>query len=514
MKITFTILLSIFWLCSYAQISMGGKPYSFEKELKTKSIKKNKSSQIVLTELDFKKLKQEDKIIDSLGKPYRYGTAINVVFDLNNSGEWILLENGDRIWKLPIRCPKAKSINISYDKFWIPIGAQFYLYSKDKSSHIGGYNSKNNKGDKSNPLGFATGLIFNEEIVLEYYEPKEVRGEGVISLSKIIYGYKDIRENEVAFGDGPSCSVNVNCSPEGDNWQDEKTSVAKILMNGFICTGSLIANTRRDNTPYFLTADHCIETNNLDAISDPDASDFIFWWNYESNDCSNGTGFEPPSTVGATVIANDDPTDFALLRLLESPYDLTPQIQTYFNGWDLQTNSNNAVSIHHPAGDIKKISTENDPPTLNSNRWAVYWDNTQNGNSATRGGSSGSPLYNSNSRVIGQAWTANTSACVNQYTSYGRFDMSWDDGAEARRRLKDWLDPDNTNLNFLNGGYFCEEVEIISRTISSDETINGCNVKVENVTIQNNADIEINIEHGIIIQKKFEVRQASTLLIE
>ena len=57
------------------------------------------------------------------------------------------------------------------------------------------------------------------------------------------------------------CQVNVNCSPVGDLWQDEKKGVARIyIIEGNFagyCTGSLINNTSQDCKPYFLTALHC-----------------------------------------------------------------------------------------------------------------------------------------------------------------------------------------------------------------------------------------------------------------
>jgi len=142
---------------------------------------------------------------------------------------------------LEIHCPFAKSINLSYDKFWLPEGGLLYLYDKNKESFIGGISNKNNNGPKENPAKYTTGIILSDVITLEYYEPKNVRCEGIISISKIIYGYEEIGSLAESL-----CTVDINCSPEGDNWQDEKTSVALILMNGYLCTGSLIKNTQQN----------------------------------------------------------------------------------------------------------------------------------------------------------------------------------------------------------------------------------------------------------------------------
>src|SRR3972149_3165521 len=99
----------IFLLCInnylHGQINIGGKPYSFEKKIIAKKVEINKTPKINIPKLDIDKLKKEDRINDSLGKPFRYGYVIDVNYDLDNSGEWIILENGDRIWKLSVYCP-------------------------------------------------------------------------------------------------------------------------------------------------------------------------------------------------------------------------------------------------------------------------------------------------------------------------------------------------------------------------------------------------------------------------
>ncbi|MBC8346908.1 MAG: T9SS type A sorting domain-containing protein [Candidatus Marinimicrobia bacterium] len=313
--------------------------------------------------------------------------------------------------------------------------------------------------------------------MLEYFEPKEVKGEGKISISWVIHGYRYIDilspfESLGDYGESGGCQVNINCSPEGNNWQDEKKSVALILAGGTRwCTGSLINNTRLDGMPYLLTANHCLDMQDIggtiyDAINNPDLSNWSFYWNYESPDCSDGIDFIPRSTSGATVMANKsygNGSDFALLKLTENPKDITPEIQLYFNGWDQNNPGQGGVGIHHPVGDIKKIGTHNIIPATSdcilgsSSFWKINWQSTANGHSITESGSSGSPLYDSNHRVIGQLLGAfsclnpNCSDPPNDIANYGKFSVSWDNGTDPRRRLKDWLDPDNTGVTQLDG---------------------------------------------------------------
>jgi hypothetical protein len=118
-------------------------------------------------------------------------------------------------------------------------------------------------------------------------------------------------------------------------------------------------------------------------------------------------------TQGAQLIANSavSISDFALFDLTgKNGYNSNPvlrsDITVYFLGWD-RTGSpgTGGVGIHHPYGDIKKISTYSKSPTnstcMNSNYWDISFDKTSNGFSVPENVSSGSPLINSDHKVIG-----------------------------------------------------------------------------------------------------------------
>ena len=503
----------------FAQVNIGGKPYSIENELRTRALIKNEYDKVRFSSLDLEKLTREDISDESQGYPPRFGYSYEVKYDLTNSGIWFELENGNRVWNLEIYCPAAKSINLLYDKFNLPDNTTLYIYNSHKTHIIGGFTKQNNKGSKEKPGKFGTGLVFGERIILEYYEPKAVKGEGIISISRIIHGYRyvNIENNVRSFGDAP-CSVNINCSPEGDDWQKEKTSVALTIVNGNRwCTGSLINNVRNDGTFYFLTANHCLDgwaiSRPLDAIDNPDANDWSFYWNYENPQCANGKDFTSPSTVGAIVKANGSLSDFALLQLSETPYELTPQIKVYFNGWDRRVPSGKTVGIHHPEGDMKKISIANNSPITNGYTWRVYWDTLSNGNSILYGGSSGSPLYNNQKKVIGQTWSVNGFACSSQYAYYGKFDVSWNsNGSIPERKLSNWLDPDNTNVMFLDG---CGDVNFTNQIVTVNTTVTSCGtLNVQNVTVSNNAKLTLDAPGDVIINSPFEVQFGSQLDVQ
>ena len=95
------------------------------------------------------------------------------------------------------------------------------------------------------------------------------------------------------------------------------------------------------------------------------------------------------------------------------------------------------------------VSSDNAGFNNSDTHWQIFWDRTTNGQSVTEGGSSGSPLFDENKRVIGQlhgggTGNPNCSDPDNDDAFYGKLSESWDsDGAtDLRRRLRDWLNPD------------------------------------------------------------------------
>lgn len=446
-----------------AQINIGGKPYSFQNVVPgIESLPVLEMPAVKMSEIN-----KEDQKDNQAGLPPRFGYPFQVELNLKNSGAWTSLSNGDRIWRLSITSPGALSINLTYDAFWLPEGASLYIYDQSRTKVIGGFTSKNNNSPKGQSIGFATGFIFSDQITLEYYEPQAVAGQGEISIDQVVHGYRtlEVPNSAEVFGGSGDCQVNINCSPEGDNWQAVKHSVAMIIVGGSRwCTGSLLITTVQDFKPYFLTADHCLDgwaiPTALDAVTNPMAGNWMFVWDYESVDCDNGAT-EPTliTTTGAILAANNSDSDFALFRLIENPAQLNPPVSLWYNGWDASggTGATGGVGIHHPSGDIKKIATHASDPASSDNdgfsgadtHWQVFWDATTNGQSVTEGGSSGSPLLNNNQRVIGQlhgggSGNPNCDDPDADDAFYGKFSVSWDGNGSGnpRRRLQNWLDPD------------------------------------------------------------------------
>jgi hypothetical protein len=520
-----------------AQISTNEKPVSFDMKSELTVISRSSTPVVTTPKLDMAKIAKEDKEDEEYDMPPRFGYSHIVNYDLNNSGTWYELPNGDKLWQLEVVCPAALSVNFCYDKFWIPEGGKFFVYSKDKKRTIGAFTSRNNNGGREDIRGFATGLVYGNDVVLEYYQPKEVTTDAIISIKYVVHGYRYIRIDGPGYGASDTCMVDINCG-EGLNWQKEKKAVALIVVSGERwCTGSLINTTDFSHKPYLLTADHCLggRANNYkkyDAVGSPNLDHFTFYWDYEKPNC-NYSGAEPSfdkCTQGATVVANsydntENKSEFALFRLKDDPITSLSDYTPYYLGWDISGSSGSpGVCIHHPYGDVKKISTILSRPDSSSfsqhhfvlSYWKVYFDQ-----GVVNHGSSGSPLLNAARRVIGQLRCQETEGCnFNGHALYGRFNLSWTGSNihvdSIHRRLDCWLDSLNTGEQTMDGLLAIPStiVKTTDQLIDSNIIITGTGKLAirSNIVLQNNFRIIVESGGQLIIEDGGKLSNADLVL--
>lgn len=514
------IIVIFAFLCSnsniYAQLSTNEQPISFDSKQGLTEISRNAITVATMPELDMERIQAEDKEDEKYGMPPRFGYQHIVNYDLNNSGTWYSLPNGDKLWQLEVVCPHALSVNFCYNRFWIPEGGKLFVYSKDRKQSIGAFTYKNNKGGRENIRGFATGLIYGSDVVLEYYQPKEVLTDAIISIEYIVHGYRFVNFGEKSFGDAGSCMVNINCE-EGQNWQNEKKAVARIIIEGaYYCSGSLINTTNLNEEPFFLTANHCIEGSG-DAVDNPNLDYTFFYWNYETPGCANISVGPNYITSGATILANNSYSDFALLRLTEDPKDISGYTP-YYLGWDRSGQSGApGVCIHHPRGDVKKISSVSSQPVstyytdysnnTNGNHWKVTWKTTPSGHGTTEGGSSGSPLLTAKYKVIGQlhGGYADCGDSISAPDWYGKFNISWTGNGNNSiyRRLNCWIDSLNTGAQTMEGLLVIPE----ARTMITNQQL------YSNIRITNSGQLTVQSEVEMMGNSRLIVESGGKLII-
>jgi hypothetical protein len=341
---------------------------------------------------------------------------------------------------LSIKSKDATSLNLNFNKFYLTEDAELIIYNQNGVAEIEVISQLNNKKDSL----FSTRPILGEEIRLELIVPTHQKNRLKLEISGVVYGYRNIYQklNKTFNASGP-CNININCE-EGDKWQTIKRSVALIGVNNNtrFCTGTLINNVRKDSTPYFLTATHCPVQNNSVTI-----------FGYESPNCSPNTdGSKVNSISGNIPRALSVRNDFRLVELSSTP---PATYNVFYSGWSALPNPNySSTSIHHPQGDVKKISYDEDTLISSSynggpanTHWGVgFWEI-----GTTENGSSGSPLFDNKKRIIGQLHGGSASCLVRASDFYGKFSQSWSFSNQSNEQLKYWLDPDTTNVLVLDG---------------------------------------------------------------
>ncbi len=458
-------LLSMFLLMlahteSYGQISTKGIPPSFSDQYLSKEV-----PLIHVTNPDKSKIALDKAYSKINATPLEIGYTIGTEMSLANSGVWHELANGDKVWRLSISSDGAEALNVYFTDFYLPNRSELYIYNEDRSMILGAYTSENN----SETGIFSTELLAGDQITFEFIQSKRSKEDASFTINEIghVYQYAHFSKYSLKeFGDSGPCEVNINCV-EGDIWQRQKRGVARIVVkrgNSISwCSGTLVNNVKRDYTPYFYTAEHCGQ-----GATETDYSNWVFYFNYEAEDCDNPLSEPESNTVtGSQLLSNISYTEGSDFKLLLLQNDVPSTYNPYFNGWsNLDEASPSGVTIHHPEGDIKKISTyntstvstiyEGDIEDLSGSFWKVEWAETNNGHGVTEGGSSGAPLFNSQGLVVG-ALTGGGASCSNLTAPdyYGKFAHSWDKFAtDNSNQIKIWLDPDNTGATSINGlGY-------------------------------------------------------------
>jgi len=382
----------------------------------------------------------------SAAKPLRFASPVDLELTLADVGTWERLPDGGWIWRLRVHAPNATDLNFGFTRYQLAEGATLHIWSEDYDYVEGPYTA----ADASHAGDLWTPVVPGERAVLELFEPAGAEPATELVLGRIGRGYRDLfRLEEDADAKADSCNIDVIC-PQGDPWRDEIRSVARISIAGtYACTGTLIMDVPGSFIPYFITAYHC-------HIPDYGASTVVAYWNFESPVCGMlGGGSLADNQSGAILRAYRQDNDFCLVELEEDP---DPSFNVYFAGFDARTSTvpQGSVGIHHPQGDEKAITFNDDALTtgdscigtggVNSHWWI---DDYEQGTTET--GSSGSGLWDPATHLVLGYLSGGQASCTNlSYDCYGKMSVGWD-GASATTRLKDWLDPGNTGTRSVPG---------------------------------------------------------------
>ncbi|MEI2454124.1 MULTISPECIES: proprotein convertase P-domain-containing protein [Lysobacter] len=417
--------------------------------------------------VDVPKLQAEDRVREARGDIPRFAQPLTVDMTPQNSGVWESIDADTLVWRQRVRSNKALSLNFGFTQYHMPAGGRLLVYPATQMpggdrNLIRQYDDRDNNAQGQ----LWTAIVPGEEAVIEVVVPRAKAAELKLHLTKVNHDYvgfgplaRRLAAQSGEKGVSGQCNVDVVC-PDGDGRRDIIRSVAAYSKNGSLaCTGSLVNNTANDKKMYFLTAHHC----GMGTAST--AASIVVYWNYQNSTCrapntpasgANGDGSMSQNQSGSTVKATYATSDFTLLEL-NTPAN--PAFNLFWAGWDRRDqNFPSSIAIHHPNVAEKRISLSVQPTTFvawgggaGTTHLRSQWQPT---GGVTEPGSSGSPLYSPERRVIGQLHGGPSSCSAtgdNRSDYYGRVFVSWTGGGASGSRLSDWLDAGNTGAQFIDG---------------------------------------------------------------
>jgi hypothetical protein len=389
--------------------------------------------------------------LDPSATPPRTGTHRNLDASAMSQGGWDTAADGGRVWRLELDSPGATGLRVHFEGFDVGAG-QVWIHSGTGQAD-GPYSGKGIFGDGD----FWSGMVRGAAIVVEYQpegaaaaamesvpfrigavshqaRPTEAAGGGEAGLRPRLG-----RMTAAASGGLPApmwspdgfvdtasgCHLDPHCYPE---WGDSYKAVGEIIFetpDGYqgACSGALLATRDNSGTPYFLTANHCIN-------DDSAARSIVAFWHHETGGCGGGApGDWGPYTLGATLLfhAAVDQFDAALL-LMNGVSD-----GVVFAGWDPADPEigSTVAGIHHPRASYKRFSVGvrgadatvavGDSLAQAADYMQVNWTWGR-----LEPGSSGSPLFSGPGVVVGTASyslisTDGTVCDIPGLSGYGRF---------------------------------------------------------------------------------------------
>jgi len=378
--------------------------------------------------------------------------------------------DGGYVYSTEISSPGATGMRLEFAGFNMPAGAAMFLYT-DEGQVFGPYTGRGPLGNGN----FESHTLAGDTLTLQVRQTGKASERAMRETRFQIVGLGHIRPRFMAGECGYNASCVVNAACESDPAvNDAKKAVAHMLFRSgayyYICSGGLINdNDTANSLPLFLTANHCISKGS-------EANSLENFFQFASANCNDTSLCEASyatlrssfdRTLGASIVSTGRAADYTLLRLNEDA-----PAGSAFLGWDatpvaFDNTKPTLYRISHPQGAPQSFSThEVDPTSPTCRSWPrgdrIY---SRDVIGATEGGSSGSPVVNSDGRVVGQL----SGACgTNLSDNCDAVKNATVDGAFAAyfSNVEQFLDPGN-------GGGGCTVTET-TESKCSDGLDNDC----------------------------------------
>ncbi|MCU0377632.1 MAG: trypsin-like peptidase domain-containing protein [Bacteroidales bacterium] len=377
---------------------------------------------------------------------YQFAIPVEVSLTPENSG-MIVTNDNETIWVLPLVSKGALSLNLILSPYDLPEGAYIFIYDPERREVRGAYTWESGVNTGVMPLLPVPG----ERIVLECHFPGKSLPRGKIGVKQVAHDFAGFfrlaGEKDAYYGRAGECEVDINCSTNENYLRAARSTVRLLVAGAELCTGVLVNNTGTDYKAYVLTAQHCIDNASK-------AANTIFVFNYCSPWCDGPDLTNMHSISGSLLRASNPDVDFALVELSSFP---SLVFRPYFAGWDITSPAPaNTYCLHHPEGDVMKISIDSNSPVSSdypvsgyaaNSFWRILkWDM-----GTTESGSSGSPLFDPNGRLRGTLTGGSATCNIPENDYYAKLLRMFNITTISSTHLKPWLDPVSSGSTVTNG---------------------------------------------------------------
>jgi len=355
---------------------------------------------------------------------YKYGIDVVSNFDFWENSQKLIISNSNiEIYRIKVKSPTAEGLQIIFSHFELTETEKMYIYSPfNPNRYFGAYSMHNNKNNHS----FVSDIIDSNELIIEINRNSLQPIKGILKVQKFVHVLKNRNRFGLAFG----CHTNAICAPTYNDFCNEIRSVVKFSWHRtvpnnsnpdtgwFLCSGTVLKTTSNGFDPIIITAQHCVDNGD-------ENQNWVAWFNFQSNICNpSNNGNDRMTVTGIDVVVTDhdpdDCPDIAIIRLRE---EIPLQYNPFFSGWTSLNLSfpQTGTAIHHPRGDLKKVSIGQITNPIFKTCLKVDW--TQG---LTEGGSSGSGLFVSNKLLVAVLSHGDNSTCANTGKDfYSTIRKSW-----------------------------------------------------------------------------------------
>jgi V8-like Glu-specific endopeptidase len=346
--------------------------------------------------------------------PLRVGVvapvAVDVTFDISSpksvTDDSMIMPYGavrrvgkEMVWTTSVIADKATGIRLFITGLDLPAGAELAIYNQRGEAFS--YTGKGPFGNGELWTNTVTGSVAYLQLTgTDLSRVSFTIGElGYLGDNWVLGAHSSLEKAHCSYNE--TCVQNAGCGID-QAAADATDAVAYMLFVKkpyiYTCSGGLINNDA--GRPYFLTANHCISRDR-----DAGTLEAYFFYAIGCNDPCPDEWSEPnvPRVLGSTVAATNRTSDYTILELSGAA-----PAGTVMLGWDATdiafADGVDLYRISHPATAPQAYSTHVVDTSYGvCGSWPRgAWIYSRDTYGATEGGSSGSPVVNSDGKLVGQ----------------------------------------------------------------------------------------------------------------